>query len=354
MKKYILPALAAFLLACLIGGGTIRHLERRGKIRLEWDPTATAIKTRSIDRVIRELIPDSGRIYGKWEVLARQEDPVEWEYAENLPIAPRFGKVQLVWNDGRPIPGDWNILLKSYDDEGYKSFGISHDSIFDIEPGILPIQLQEGEKVELIPIEKDRQLPFVNKKAHYELYSVRLNGKAPAQLLVEWPGENNGHTLSIYGEVANIEELWDPQDDVFGYDELKKFEQPNFNGESHTRNWRGDVLVGWGDFEAWLEETMEPVTTLYESILKYPPLFGGMETNFIIEKNGFVTNINSRHYTIFFYGASREPSGEQFEIIEKYKKLFNSYVLQSNGKWKPGKIHGKPVRTRYELKNWSD
>lgn len=84
MKKYILLASAAFLLACLIGGGTIRQLERKGKIRLEWSPTATAIKTRSIDRIIRELIPDSGQIYGKWEVLAHQEDPVEWEYVEDM------------------------------------------------------------------------------------------------------------------------------------------------------------------------------------------------------------------------------------------------------------------------------
>ncbi len=340
MKKYILLVLAAFLLACLIGGGILRQWERKGKIRWEWSPTETAIKTRSIDRIIRELIPDSGQIYGKWEVLARQEDPVEWEYAEGYNLNPRLGKVQLVWNDGQPVPGAWNILLKGKDDKGYKSFGISNDSISDIENGVLPIQLKEGEEVELLTIEKGRQLPFVNKKAHYELYSVRLNGKAPAQLLIEYPGENNGHTLSIYGEVADFEDCWEKvwasYDDVFKYKELEKFEQPYFDGEYHFR-----------DFAAWLESSMEDITNFYEYYFGNT-LFGGMEIQFIIEKDGSITNIYSNYHTTWFFGASREPSTEQWQIIERYKKILDSHVLKSNGKWKPGRIHGKSVRTLYE------
>lgn len=328
MKKYILLASAAFLLACLIGGGTIRQLERKGKIRLEWSPTATAIKTRSIDRIIRELIPDSGQIYGKWEVLAHQEDPVEWEYVEGHDIEPRFGKVQLVWNDGRPIPDDWNILLNGFYYEGYKSFGISHDSIFDIAPGGLPIQLQEGEEVELIPIEKDRQLPFVNKKAHYELYSVRLNGKAPAQLLVEWPGENNGHTLSIYGEAANTEKLWASYDDLFSYHQFGNFTMPYF----------------FEVFDRWLRNSMEVYTNWCKYYIGHE-LFCDICTNFIIEKDGSITDINSHHSLSHLEAFANSP------IVKAYIKEFNRQILKSAEKWEPVKIQGKPIRIRLDYRD---
>ncbi len=82
MKKYILLSLAAFILACLIGGGIVWRLKTKGKIKFKWNTEADN-QALTLDQLIRELIPDSGQIYGKWEVLARQEDPVEWEYEKN-------------------------------------------------------------------------------------------------------------------------------------------------------------------------------------------------------------------------------------------------------------------------------
>lgn len=291
MKKYILLSLSAFILACLIVGGIVWRLETKGKIKFKSDNQAL-----TLDHLIRELIPDSGQIYGKWEVLARQEDPVEWEYenSQGAKIYPRIGTVKLVRNDNKPIPGHWDILLKGkgMDPCGYKLFGISHDSIFDIDPKVLPVKLQKGELAELLPLKKGQQLPFVNKKAHYELYSVQLKGKAPAQLLIEWPGENNGHTFSIYGETSASEKLWDFNDDVFDYPSFcPQIQQPLFP--------RG-IFFMW-----WLENgNSKP-----------------LPVDLIIEKNGRATS-------------------EEKGVLQILKKM---------PQWKPGKIKGKPIRTQYDL-----
>lgn len=312
MKKYILLSLSAFILACLIGGGIVWRLETKGKIKFKWNPEAEN-QALTLDRLIRELIPDSGQIYGKWEVLARQEDPVEWEYenSQGAQIWPRIGTVKLVGEDNKPIPGYWDILLKEDEwGEGYKLFGISHDSVFDIDPKVFPVKLQKGEQAELLPLKKGQHLPFVNKKAHYELYSVQLKDKAPAQLLIEWPDENNGHTFSIYGEASAIEELWNPDDDVFGYGALKtqnkQIVQPPLFSKGNWHKWWRDISHSRFDFGC--------------------NIWG---RHFIIEKNGTITNITP-------LGHYNEDENEE------YNKCFKNMP-----QWKPGKIKGKPVRSQY-------
>ncbi|MCM1030030.1 MAG: hypothetical protein NC410_01115 [Oscillibacter sp.] len=312
MKKYILIFLSAFILACLIVGGIVWRLETKGKIKFKSDNQAL-----TLDRLIRELIPDSGQIYGKWEVLARQEDPVEWEYEkkQEANLNPRIGTVKLIRDNGKPISGHWDILLKKGEwGEGYKLFGISHDSIFDIDPKVFPVKLQKGEQAELLSLKKGQQLPFVNKKAHYDLYSVQLKGKAPAQLLIEWPGENNGHTFSIYGEASDSEKLWNPDDDVFEYEDFKnqnkQIQLPscsNFNED---------------DFGFYTH--------------------GG----FTIEKNGAITNIKCE--ATWLYGQ-KEYLYEETEHERRQAKRDALRILKSMPKWKPGKIKGKPVRVRYSF-----
>ena len=314
MKKYILLSLSAFILACLIGGGIVWRLETKGKIKFKWNPDADN-QALTLDRLIRELIPGSGQIYGKWDVLARQEDPVDWEYedSQGYHINPRIGSVKLVGEDNKPIPGHWDILLNKYWKNGYKLFGISHDSIFDIDPQVFPIKLQEGEQAELLPLKKGQRLPFVNKKAHYELYSVQLKDKAPAQLLIEWPGENNGHTFSIYGEASAVEELWDPDDDIFEYKDLKNrnkqiVQLPLFS--------KGDWFEWyWNDLANYLD-------------------FGclRMSRHFIIEKNGTITNLTN--------------PDDIYKYTEDYQEAF-FYMKKNMPLWKPGKIKGKPVRVRF-------
>lgn len=318
MKKYILLSLSAFMLACLIVGGIVWRLETKGKIKFGWNPK-TDNKALTLDRLIRELIPDSGQIYGKWEVLARQEDPVEWEYEkkQEANLNPRIGTVKLIRDNGKPISGHWDILLKKGEwGEGYKLFGISHDSIFDIDPKVLPVKLQKGEQAELQPLKKGQQLPFVNKKAHYELYSVQLKGKAPAQLLIEWPGENNGHTFSIYGETSDSEKLWTPDDDVFEYEDFK-----NQNKQIQ--------LPSCSNFN--------------EDDLGYTT--GG----FTIEKNGSITNIECEAINLYGNRAYSEEERQEIEREMKQAKRDALRSLKSMPKWKPGKIKGNSIRVRYNF-----
>ena len=293
MKKYILLFLSAFILACLIVGGIVWRLETKGKIKFKSDNQAL-----TLDRLIRELIPDSGQIYGKWDVLARQEDPVEWEYEDcQRSFYPRIGTVKLVGDDNKPIPGHWDILLN-----GGKLFGISHDSIFDIDPKVFPVKLQKGEQAELLPLKKGQQLPFVNKKAHYELYAVKLKGKAPAQLLIE------------YGEASAVKGLWDPDDDVFEYNNLKE----------QNKQIIQLPLFSKGDWFRWYWDSY---------ILSY--LDVGclrMSRHFIIEKNGTITNLTNPE--------------DIYTFSEEYQKAF-FYLKKYMPRWKPGKIKGKPVRVRF-------
>ncbi|WP_251621360.1 hypothetical protein [Odoribacter lunatus] len=321
MKKYILLSLSAFILACLIGGGIVWRLETKGKIKFKWNSEANN-QALTLDRLIRELIPDSGQIYGKWDVLAQQEDPVDWEYenSQGAQIWPRIGTVKLVGNDNKPIPGYWDILLKEKDTwypEGYKLFGISHDSIFDIAPQVFPIKLQEGEQAELLPLKKGKRLPFVNKKALYELYSVQLKGKAPAQLLIEWPGENNGHTFNIYGETSAIEKLWDPSDDVFEFKDLK-----NQNKQIQAPS-----------CSSFDKDDLEYTTR------------GG----FTIEKNGSITNIECEAKYLYGNRTYSEEETQEIEQEMEQAKRDALRILKSMPKWKPGKIKGKSVRVRYNF-----
>lgn len=313
MKKYILLSLLAFILACLILCGIIWRLETKEKIKFRWNSEADS-KALTLDRLIRELIPDAGQTSGKWEVLARQEDPVDWKYedSQGFHFNPRIGTVKLVGDDGKPIPGHGDILLKG--DAGYTLFGISHDSIFDIDPKVFPVKLQKGEQAELLPLKKGQQLPFVNKKAHYELYSVQLKGKAPAQLLIEWPGENNGYTFSIYGEASAVKGLWDPDDDVFEYNNLKE----------QNKQIIQLPLFSKGDWFRWYWDSY---------ILSY--LDVGclrMSRHFIIEKNGTITNLTNPE--------------DIYTFSEEYQKAF-FYLKKYMPRWKPGKIKGKPVRVRF-------
>ncbi len=310
MKKYILLSLLAFILACLILCGIIWRLETKEKIKFRWNSEADS-KALTLDRLIRELIPDAGQTSGKWEVLARQEDPVDWKYedSQGFHFNPRIGTVKLVGDDGKPIPGHGDILLKG--DAGYTLFGISHDSIFDIDPKVFPVKLQKGEQAELLPLKKGQQLPFVNKKAHYELYSVQLKGKAPAQLLIEWPGENNKHVLSIYGSNFSSTKKWDPNDDVFEYTELVK--------RRHIQL----PLFSKGDWKEWWKHAWE-----FEKL-------GIASGSFIIEKNGTIINITFNYHR--YYNS----------IYKEQAETYFSYILKNMPQWMPGKINGKPIRVRY-------
>ena len=185
--------------------------------------------------------------------------------------------------------------------------------------GKTPFSMSEMESLEMpndlyplssLPFSKIFQAPGTGCPSFQTNWTFPSLGFRSAQLLIEYPGENNGHTLSIYGEVADFEDCWEKvwasYDDVFKYKELEKFEQPYFDGEYHFR-----------DFAAWLESSMEDITNFYEYYFGNT-LFGGMEIQFIIEKDGSITNIYSNYHTTWFFGASREPSTEQWQIIERY------------------------------------
>lgn len=330
-----LLCLSAFLLACLIG---------IGYLWTEKDKFGSHSDVLTIDELIRGLIRDtaySDREWAaySWAVFAQQEDPVKWENRYNSEgrflINPRVGSVALARNDGKPIPGEWDILLKSDFSEAYESihydfFAISHDSVFDIRPGELPIQLREGERADLLPPRPAEELPFINVNSPHDLYAVQLNGKELMELLIEWPCEANGHFLGIYGKEKNhYNNVWEilefrgkgkdrgrfqgicKTDDLFHVNWLQKHEQPVFSK---------------GSFDRWISKCFAG---------EVPP----HSIEFHIEKDGSITHKKCKADDTscgMSYYSSWDGPKETEENGVRY--------LSEMPKWEPGKIKGKPVR----------
>ena len=315
-----LLCLSAFLLACLIGIGYVWRLEATGEAKF-----GSHSNVLTIDELIRGLIPDSTCSDEEWAIrswtaFARPEDPVKWENRYNSQgeylSVPRVGSVELTWNNRQVIPGDWDIILFRSD-----LFAISHDSIFDVQPGELPIQLQEGERADLLNPNPGVHLPFININSPHNLYFVQLKGKKPIELLIEWPCEVNGHFFGIYGKIKEkgkeIVEI-NERDDLFKMKELQKQEQPIFSE---------------GDFKEWWRNYV------------YPSYYKG-SGNFIIEKNGSV--IQKQYYINHPFGVTWVLDDEEEKELDDLNKAAK-HALNKMPKWKPGKIKRIAIRVYYEF-----
>ena len=79
-------------------------------------------------------------------------------------------------------------------------------------------------------------------------------------------------------------------------------------------------------------------------------------TTFIVEKDGSLSNITPVNTTLQFFDAKKkaEKLGMSEEELKQYfGKQFQEETIRlltdMPKKWKPGKINGNPVRTRFEM-----
>ena len=79
-------------------------------------------------------------------------------------------------------------------------------------------------------------------------------------------------------------------------------------------------------------------------------------TTFIVEKDGSLSNITPVKTTLQFFDAKKkaEKLGMTEELLKQhFGKLFQDEAIrvltEMPKKWKPGKIAGKPVRTKFEM-----
>ena len=79
-------------------------------------------------------------------------------------------------------------------------------------------------------------------------------------------------------------------------------------------------------------------------------------TTFIVEKDGSLSNITPVNTTLQFFDAKKkaEKLGMTVEELKQhFGKLFQDEAIrvltEMPKKWKPGKIAGKPVRTKFEM-----
>ena len=79
-------------------------------------------------------------------------------------------------------------------------------------------------------------------------------------------------------------------------------------------------------------------------------------TTFIVEKDGSLSNITPVNTTLQFFDAKKKAEKlgmTEEELKQHFGKMFQEEAIrvltEMPKKWKPGKIAGKPVRTKFEM-----